>query len=57
MPLHEPAFLFSILLMIYSLIQYFTGHAVEGYTTIVIVLLSKSIAFHFSPSTSSRRKP
>ena len=32
-------FLFSVLLMIYSLIQYFTGHAVEGYTTIVIVLL------------------
>lgn len=32
-------FLLSVLLACYSLIQYFTGHAVEGYTTIVIVLL------------------
>lgn len=32
-------FLFSMILGIYSLVQYFTGHAVEGYTTILIVLL------------------
>lgn len=32
-------FLLSMLLMIYSLMQYFTGHAVEGYTTIVMVML------------------
>lgn len=32
-------FLLSLLLIIYSLIQYFTGHAVEGYTTIVMVML------------------
>ena len=32
-------FLFSLALSVYSLAQYFTGHAVEGYTTIVIVLL------------------
>ena len=32
-------FLLSVLLGLYSLVQYFTGHAVEGYTTIVIVLL------------------
>lgn len=32
-------FFLSIFLIIYSLIQYFTGHAVEGYTTIVMVLL------------------
>mgnify|MGYP000624051944 CR=1 FL=1 len=32
-------FLFSLALAVYSLAQYFTGHAVEGYTTIVIVLL------------------
>lgn len=32
-------FLLSVLLVVYSLIQYFTGHAVEGYTTIIIVLL------------------
>ena len=33
------SFIFSIILAVYSLIQYFTGHAVEGYTTIIIVLL------------------
>lgn len=33
------AFLLSLLLAVYSLVQYFTGHAVEGYTTIIIVLL------------------
>ena len=33
------SFIFSIILTVYSLIQYFTGHAVEGYTTIIIVLL------------------
>ncbi len=32
-------FVLSLVLIIYSLIQYFTGHAVEGYTTIVIVML------------------
>lgn len=32
-------FLLSVILGIYSLVQYFTGHAVEGYTTILIVLL------------------
>ena len=32
-------FLLSLALIIYSLIQYFTGHAVEGYTTIMMVLL------------------
>ena len=32
-------FFCSIGLIIYSLVQYFTGHAVEGYTTIMIVLL------------------
>lgn len=32
-------FLLSLILIIYSLIQYFTGHAVEGYTTILMVLL------------------
>ena len=31
--------LFSIGLALYSLVQYFTGHAVEGYTTTLIVLL------------------
>ena len=25
--------------MIYSLMRYFTGHAVEGYTTILLILL------------------
>ena len=29
----------SLLLIIYSLIQYFAGRAVEGYTTIVMVML------------------
>ena len=33
------SFLLSLLLAVYSLVQYFTGHAVEGYTTIIIVLL------------------
>lgn len=32
-------FVCSVLLIIYSLIQYFCGAAVEGYTTIIIVLL------------------
>ncbi len=32
-------FVFSLALGIYSLFQYFTGRAVEGYTTILIVLL------------------
>ena len=32
-------FICSVLLMIYSLIQYFGGHAVAGYTTILMVLL------------------
>ncbi len=32
-------FLLSLLLIIYSLIQYFAGRAVEGYTTIVMVML------------------
>ncbi len=32
-------FLFSIILAVYSLVMYFTGHAVEGYTTLLIVLL------------------
>lgn len=32
-------FLLSMALGLYSLIQYFAGHAVEGYTTILIVLL------------------
>ena len=32
-------FLGSLILIIYSLIQYFTGHAVEGYTTTLLVLL------------------
>lgn len=32
-------FLVSMVLTVYSLIQYFSGHAVEGYTTILIVLL------------------
>ena len=37
--LGSASFLFSLLLLIYSLVQYFTGHAVEGYTTILTVLL------------------
>lgn len=32
-------FLCSVILGIYSLVQYFAGHAVEGYTTIIFVLL------------------
>ena len=32
-------FLCSLILMIYSLVRYFTGHAVEGYTTILLVML------------------
>ena len=32
-------FVLSLALIIYSLIQYFTGHAVEGYTTIIMVML------------------
>lgn len=32
-------FLFSILLSIYSFVQYFMGNAVEGYTTLLIVIL------------------
>lgn len=32
-------FICSLLLMIYSLVRYYTGHAVEGYTTLLIVML------------------
>lgn len=32
-------FICSLLLLVYSLVRYFTGHAVEGYTTLLIVLL------------------
>ncbi len=32
-------FLISLILTVYSLVQYFRGHAVEGYTTILIMLL------------------
>ena len=32
-------YLCSLLLIIYSLVQYFSGHAVEGYTTTLLVLL------------------
>ena len=32
-------FLCSLILMIYSLVQYFTGHAIVGYTTILLVML------------------
>lgn len=32
-------FICSLLLLIYSLVRYFTGHAVEGYTTLLIVML------------------
>lgn len=28
-----------LLLLVYSLIRYFSGHAVEGYTTLLIVML------------------
>ena len=32
-------FVCSLILLVYSLIRYFAGHAVEGYTTLLIVLL------------------
>ena len=32
-------FICSLLLLIYSLVRYFTGHAVEGYKTLLIVML------------------
>lgn len=32
-------FVCSMVLLLYSLVQYFAGHAVEGYTTTVVVLL------------------
>lgn len=32
-------FILSMCLIVYSLIQYFTGHAIEGYTTTIMVLL------------------
>lgn len=32
-------FICSLLLLIYSLVRYFSGHAVEGYTTLLIVML------------------
>ncbi len=32
-------FICSLLLLIYSLVRYFTGHAVEGYTTLLFVML------------------
>lgn len=32
-------FICSLLLLIYSLVRYFSGHAVEGYTTLLIVIL------------------
>ena len=32
-------FICSLLLLIYSLVRYFTGYAVEGYTTLLIVML------------------
>ena len=32
-------FVCSLVLMVYSLVQYFTGSAVEGYTTLLMVLL------------------
>lgn len=32
-------FICSLLLLIYSLVRYFTGHAVEGYTILLIVML------------------
>lgn len=32
-------FICSLVLLIYSLVRYFTGHAVEGYTTLLIVML------------------
>ena len=33
------SFVGSLILMIYSLVQYFNGHAIEGYTTTIMVLL------------------
>ena len=33
------SFVCSLILLVYSLIRYFTGHAVEGYTTLLIVML------------------
>ena len=32
-------FICSLILLVYSLVRYFTGHAVEGYTTLLIVFL------------------
>lgn len=32
-------FVCSLILLVYSLVRYFTGHAVEGYTTLLIVML------------------
>ena len=32
-------FICPLILLVYSLVRYFTGHAVEGYTTLLIVLL------------------
>lgn len=32
-------FFCSLVLLLYSLVRYFTGHAVEGYTTLLIVML------------------
>ena len=32
-------FICSLLLLIYSLVRYYTGHGVEGYTTLLIVML------------------
>lgn len=42
------AFLCSVILGIYSLVQYFSGHAVEGYTTIIFVLLFMGSAMMIS---------
>ncbi len=33
------SFVGSLILMVYSLVQYFNGHAIEGYTTTIMVLL------------------
>ena len=41
-------FICSLLLLIYSLVRYFTGHAVEGYTTLLIVMLFISSAVMMS---------
>ena len=32
-------FICSLLLLIYSLVRYFTGHAVEGFTTVILLIL------------------